>query len=151
MVLILRILRESNELKDSLYVGRFNEEKQPFKAIELFMQSDLPKQGVILRMYGHGEFEKEIVEFIESKSYADYVQIISGETDLDIIYKDALGLLMTSKIEGFPLVLLEAISKNIPCLSFRIPYGPLNMIKDGVNGYFIEDDITDFNEEDYCA
>ena len=54
---------------------------------------------------------------------------------------------MTSKIEGFPLVLLEAISKNIPCLSFRIPYGPLNIIKDGLNGYFIEDDIIDFNQK----
>lgn len=141
------ISRERNELKYLLYVGRFNEEKQPFKAIELFVRSDLPKQGVVLRMYGHGEFEKEIAEFVESESYTDYVEIISGETDLDVIYKDALGLLMTSKIEGFPLVLLEAISKNIPCLSFRIPYGPLNIIKDGLNGYFIEDDIIDFNQK----
>lgn len=141
------ISRETNELKYLLYVGRFNEEKQPFKAIEIFMQSDLPKQGVILRMYGHGEFEKEIRDFIKFNSYTDYIEIISGEIDLDIIYKDALGLLMTSKIEGFPLVLLEAISKNIPCLSFRIPYGPLNIIKNGINGYFIEDDIKDFNEK----
>ncbi|NNP75076.1 hypothetical protein A7P54_18490 [Acinetobacter sp. Ac_3412] len=141
------IAREKSAFKYLLYVGRFNEEKQPFKAIDLFVKSDLPKQGIILRMYGHGDLKWEINDYIESNNYAEYVEVISGETDLDVIYKDAFALLLTSKIEGFPLVLLEAISKNIPCLSFRIPYGPLNIIKNGINGYFFEDSVEDFSEK----
>ncbi|HAV4799996.1 TPA: glycosyltransferase, partial [Acinetobacter baumannii] len=49
--------------------------------------------------------------------------------------------------EGFGLVLLEAISRNIPCLSFKTSYGPLNIIKNGENGFFIEDDVKDFNDK----
>lgn len=137
---------QSNE-KYLVYVGRFNEEKQPFKAINLFVNSSLVNQGVILKMYGHGDFEQEVRDYIVENGYSEIVKIIKGEVNPDVIYKDALALILTSRLEGFPLVLLEAISRNIPCLSFKTPYGPLNIIKNGENGFFIEDDVKDFNDK----
>lgn len=139
------IHNQHNEKKYLIYVGRFNEEKQPFKAIDLFLNSDLYHSNIKFKMYGHGEFENEVNEYINKNDYAKKIVVIKGETDPDVIYKDAFALILTSKLEGFPVVLLEAISRNIPCLTFKIPYGPINMIKDGENGYFIDEDVRNFN------
>ncbi|HBM8163295.1 TPA: glycosyltransferase, partial [Acinetobacter baumannii] len=141
------ISSNENHEKYLIFVGRFNNEKQPFKAINLFVNSSLISQGIILKMYGHGELEKELREFISKNEYSNSIKIIKGEVDPEVIYKDALALILTSKVEGFGLVLLEAISRNIPCLSFKTSYGPLNIIKNGENGFFIEDDVKDFNDK----
>ena len=137
---------EKSERKYLIYVGRFNEEKQPFHAINLFVNSILPSQGVKMKMFGHGEYEKEVADYILKNNYQDMIEIVKGETDPDVIYKDAYALILTSKLEGFPLVLLEAISRNIPCLSFKIPYGPINIIKNGINGFFVENSNDSFNK-----
>lgn len=139
--------KEKSNKKYLVFVGRFSDEKQPLKAIELFVNSELYNSNVILKMFGYGDLEKEIVKYIEINNCGDKVLIIKDETNPDIIYKDALALILTSKVEGFPMVLLEAISRNIPCLSFKIPYGPLNIIKENINGFFIEDSVDDFDEK----
>lgn len=144
-------LTEIKELKNSrkhlVYVGRFNVEKQPFKAVDLFAGSSLYGTNITLKMYGHGDCENELEQYILDKGYGKYIQIIKGETDPDIIYQDAFALILTSKIEGFGLVLLEAMARKIPCLSFKIPYGPLNIINNGINGFFISDNVLDFDEK----
>lgn len=47
--------------------------------------------------------------------------------------------LLTSKSESFSLVLVEASSLGIPCISFDIDVGPREIIKDGKNGFIIKD------------
>ncbi|HFF4603263.1 TPA: hypothetical protein ACGC18_003814, partial [Acinetobacter baumannii] len=64
------ISSNENHEKYLIFVGRFNNEKQPFKAINLFVNSSLISQGIILKMYGHGELEKELREFISKNEYS---------------------------------------------------------------------------------
>ena len=47
-------------------------------------------------------------------------------------------LLMTSLYEPFGLVLVEAMSCGIPVVAFDCPYGPSDIIQDGVDGYLVE-------------
>lgn len=44
-------------------------------------------------------------------------------------------LLLTSESEGFPLILLEAISRGVFCISADCPTGPAEIINHGQNGY----------------
>ena len=48
-------------------------------------------------------------------------------------------LLMTSIYEPFGLVLPEAMSCGLPVVAFDCPYGPADIITDGVDGFIIKD------------
>ncbi|MFT8372829.1 MAG: glycosyltransferase [Liquorilactobacillus satsumensis] len=49
--------------------------------------------------------------------------------------KEMDALLLSSNYEGFPMVILEAISRGVPSISYDCPTGPADIIIDGVNGY----------------
>ena len=46
---------------------------------------------------------------------------------------------MTSRTESFGLVLIEAMSYGIPCVSYTSAQGANEIIDDGKNGYIIKD------------
>ena len=46
---------------------------------------------------------------------------------------------MTSYTESFGLVLIEAMSYGLPCISFTSAEGASELINDGLNGYLIND------------
>jgi glycosyltransferase involved in cell wall biosynthesis len=48
-----------------------------------------------------------------------------------------------SHAEGFPMVLVEAMSFGLPVVSFDIPRGPADIIVDGENGRLIPDQDMD--------
>lgn len=63
------------------------------------------------------------------------------------IIKRADLLLLSSKYEGFGMVLAEAISRGVPCVSSNCPVGPQDIIKCGENGeLYNPGDIQQFSE-----
>jgi glycosyltransferase involved in cell wall biosynthesis len=45
--------------------------------------------------------------------------------------------LMTSHTECFPMVLLEALSVGLPCVSYNCPTGPAHIITPDQDGYLV--------------
>lgn len=54
-------------------------------------------------------------------------------------YLDASIYAMTSRFEGFPMVLLEAMASGLPCIAYDCPSGPRAIISNGENGFLIPD------------
>lgn len=46
--------------------------------------------------------------------------------------------ILTSRYEGFPMVLLESMSRGIPCISSNCPTGPEDVIVNNLNGYLYD-------------
>ena len=46
---------------------------------------------------------------------------------------------MTSRFEGLPMVLLEALSQGMACISYNCISGPSDIINNNVNGILVED------------
>lgn len=87
---------------------------------------------------GEGSDRAFIEEKIKQMNLENNV-ILKGEVkDIDNYYKQAAMFVLTSRFEGFGLVLAEAKSYNLPTISFKCKAGPSEIIIDEINGNLIE-------------
>src|SRR5690606_2529538 len=107
-----------SEFKNIVFVGRFSHEKDPIEALHLFKESQLWNEGYKMTFYGYGPLENILEKKVLQLGLKDKVFIITDENNRDVIYKDKSLLIMTSKYEGFGMVLVEAMSRGIPCIAY---------------------------------
>ncbi|REE83090.1 glycosyltransferase involved in cell wall biosynthesis [Lutibacter oceani] len=85
--------------------------------------------------------EEKAKQFNIDKSLKFYPPI----KDIQAKYKEAAIYVMTSRFEGFGMVLIEAMSYGVPCVAFDCPHGPADIIKDGEDGFLVANgDIDTF-------
>ncbi|MBQ9561723.1 MAG: glycosyltransferase family 4 protein [Prevotella sp.] len=76
--------------------------------------------------------------------HSDWQLNIHHDTkDMVAAYLEGSIYVMTSRFEGFPMVLVEAMTCGLPVVAFDCPYGPRAMIEDGKTGYLIPYDNDD--------
>ncbi len=132
---------EKNSLVDNiaLSIGRFTDMKQQIVLLRIWNSLVNAKNIKSWKLYivGTGELKEEFENYIAGNNLKEYVFLLSPRKDVEYYYKQASLFLLTSKTEGFGMVLLEAISFGLPCISFDCPSGPRDIIKDNVNGYLV--------------
>ena len=89
--------------------------------------------------YGDGVEMEKIRERIKEYHLENNVILCGRTKDITSAYKRASMYVMTSRMEGFGLVLTEAKACNLPTLAFDIDFGPREIIEDGVSGYLVKD------------
>lgn len=129
---------DNRERKKIVMLGRFAEEKQHHLAVEAFAKVIQKHPDARLVLYGYGPKEGLIKETIKKFSLENYVTILPFQTDVQSIYRQAGMMLMSSRNEGFGLVVMEALFNGCPVVSFDCNYGPAAMIKDGINGKLVK-------------
>jgi glycosyltransferase involved in cell wall biosynthesis len=73
-----------------------------------------------------------------SKKHSDWELAVHHNTkDVIKAYTSGSIFIMTSRFEGFPLVLIEAMQCGLPCIAFDCPQGPREIIEDEKNGFLI--------------
>jgi glycosyltransferase involved in cell wall biosynthesis len=100
-----------------------------------------------LRIYGDGQRWKELNAQVEAAGVGDRI-LMGGVTDqLESELAESSIYAMSSRYEGLPMVLLEALSKGVPPVSFDCPEGPRQLIADDVNGLLVpEGDVPALTE-----
>ncbi len=97
--------------------------------------------GVNLSVFGRGS-RLEALEAVIEETGAPVT--IEGYTpDPASAFAASSYSLLTSTREGFPLVLIEAMAAGSLPIAYDIPYGPADIIQDGVNGFLVAPGDTD--------
>ncbi|MGX7668387.1 glycosyltransferase [Flavobacterium pedocola] len=68
------------------------------------------------------------------------VEVIPPQQNIDEFYSEASVYLMTSRYEGFPLVLLEAMAFGLAVIAYNCPIGPGEIIRNNENGLLAAND-----------
>lgn len=135
------LLYEKATLKENiaLNIGRFTDVKQQIVLLKIWNSLVNFKQMKSWKLFlvGTGELKAQFEEFIKTNNLQEYVFLMPPQQDVAFYYKNASLFLLSSKTEGFGMVLLEAISFGLPCISFDCPSGPRDIIKNNENGFLI--------------
>ncbi|MCF7455159.1 glycosyltransferase family 4 protein [Vibrio sp. A1-1] len=97
-----------------------------------------------LDIYGEGEEKENLIKLIEARNVSARTNIYPFSNQIDEVYSVSRVFVLSSRYEGLGMVLLEALSHKLPCISFDCPAGPKTIIKNGVNGLLVK--TGDVNE-----
>ncbi len=118
-----------------LAAGRFDENKQFGLLIKIF--AGLGENDYKLVIAGEGPLKDEYEQIAKQCRISDRVEIIPLNPEIERLYARAKIFCLTSLMEGFPNVLIEAMSWGCVPAAFDCITGPGEIIKDGEDGFLI--------------
>lgn len=91
-----------------------------------------------LVIVGDGEDKLALLQ-LQNELSLKKVEFAGATRHVEDYYKKASCFVLSSRYEGFPMVILEAQSFALPVISFDCKTGPRDLIEDKVNGFLVED------------
>ena len=123
--------------KSVIFVGRFSHQKDIYSMVLIWKLVHRQRPDWRLDVYGgYGEEKDELLKMIEEADANIFVH--EPVSDIFEKYRESSILILTSSFEPFGLVLPEAMSCGVPVVAFDCPFGPSEIITDGVDGFLIQ-------------
>ena len=117
--------------------GRLGGEKQYPQLVSAFALVADRLPGWRLRIFGEGPARTEIMRTVRRLGLWDRVELPGPTSDLASEWARASISAMTSRSEGFPLVMQEAMAAGVPVVSYDSPTGPRAIIDHEVDGLLV--------------
>lgn len=129
--------RKSYSIKKNiiLNVGRLDRQKHQDLLIRAFFNLNNDNWEVVL--VGEGPLRNEYENLIHTLGLDQKISLIGNVTNIEDYYNNASIFVFTSRYEGFPNALTEAMYFGLPCISTDCPSGPSEIIQSGKNGFLI--------------
>lgn len=140
--------------KKIVAVGRLEPVKGFDKLIMAWKQVVNIYPDWVLEIVGTGSDEERLKHLVQGLDITNQVVFFGHALKIAHNYTNSSALVLSSQQEGFGLVLIEAMSHGLPCISFDCDSGPRDIIENGINGYLVEDQsVEDLVEkiEQYIA
>jgi glycosyltransferase involved in cell wall biosynthesis len=118
--------------------GRVTGQKQFQHMITAFKEVVEQRPDWVLRIYGDGEAQPRLRSLIEELRVGDNVFLMGRTKTIEQEFAKASIMAMSSKYEGFPMVILEAFACGLPVVSYTCPRGPAEMITSGHDGLLVQ-------------
>lgn len=137
----IRQIQNNGEVRENviLMVGRYIQSKQQNVLIEVFAKLNAPDWKLILVGYDHlkQKNQHQWEALAKQLNISDRVVFAGKQENVEHYYNISKIFAFSSSSEGFPNVVGEAMSAQLPVVSFDCIAGPSDLIVEGENGYLI--------------
>lgn len=127
------------ESKRVIAVGRYDYQKGFDELINIWKGVYEKHPDWSLDIFGHGPLKDELQSLIDQLGLTKTIHLCAPVKNIEQEYLNSSILVMTSRYEGLPMTLLEAQVCGLPLVAYACKCGPRDIIKDGINGYLIEE------------
>lgn len=122
-----------------LYIGRLTYDDQKrvndfLRALSM-LQGDFRAKIIGAAPVARAEDEARLHALADKLGLGDRLEWMGWQDDPWRATGSASVLVLTSAYEGFGMILLEAISRGLPCISSDCESGPTDIVDDGKNGW----------------
>lgn len=119
-------------------VGRLTHQKGFDLLIEAFGRAAADNPGWVLDIWGEGPDRGALQKAIDSSPAAARMTLRGLSGVQGGWAEDASAFVLSSRYEGFPNALGEAMACGLPVIAFDCPYGPRELITTGYDGMLVE-------------
>jgi len=92
-----------------------------------------------LKIAGNGDMGMQYLKNMAKElNIEDNIIFLGFVNNISDEFKKASIFVLTSRYEGFPMVLIEAMSQGCACISYNCISGPSEIINDGIDGIIVE-------------
>ena len=123
--------------KNVLSIGRASYQKGFDLLLKAWAQSVEKHQNWQLTIVGGGN-KAYMIDLIRKLKLENNVILKQPTTEISKEYLHASIYVMSSRYEGLPMVLIEALNYGLPIVSFACPCGPKDVIGDNNGGILVE-------------
>lgn len=123
--------------KQVIAVGRYTYQKGFDMLIESWKYIKEKHPDWVLKIYGGGD-KKSFEELRDSLGLQDNIFLEPSTDNIIDKYCESSIFVLSSRFEGFGMVITEAMACGLPAVSFECPSGPRDIINDGEDGLLVE-------------
>lgn len=130
------------EFKRVIAVGRYTTQKGFDRLIKNWKTLALIHPDWKLAIFGDGRHKRKLQKLIHDYNLENIVELLPPTKDIIKEFIDSSIFVMTSRYEGQPLVLLEAMTTGLPAVVYAFRCGARESIINGVDGFIVEEGDT---------
>jgi glycosyltransferase involved in cell wall biosynthesis len=123
--------------KRVLAIGRLTNQKGFDLLLDAWSQVENRNNGWKLRIIGSGRMLPLLLHKIRKYNLSDSIELIPSSDKIVTHFRESSIYVMSSRYEGLPLVLIEAMAMGLPIISFDCQTGPRDIIEDNLTGRLI--------------
>jgi glycosyltransferase involved in cell wall biosynthesis len=129
--------------KKVIIVARHSYEKGLDRMLQIWQYVVLKHPDWKLEIYGKSNENQELQKLAKALGISNNVTFFEPTNNIYDKYLGASIIAMTSRTEGFGMVLVEAMAIGLPCVAYDCPCGPRSIIQNDKNGFLVENGNVD--------
>lgn len=141
--------QSDNSQKQVIAVGRYMPQKGFDRLIPAWAIVSKRHPDWILRIYGDG-MRQQLQQQIDSFGISSTCILEHSTPNIMDKYCESSIFVLSSRFEGFGMVIIEAMACGVPPVSFTCPCGPRDIISDGKDGLLVENGDIEGMAEKIC-
>lgn len=120
-----------------LMVARLDNQKDHLTLLKAFELVNKEIENTHLWLVGDGPLKNDLKLYVEKTNIGKQVEFFGWQNNLNYYFLNSDIFVLSSKREGFPYALIEAMSFGLPVVCTNTPYGPSEILENGKYGFLV--------------